>query len=155
MCSENKGGLKNLAVYIVFSRWSSVGEETTWGGRLFQTCIVQGKKKIGKGHFTGLVEYTSTDGTLVFVWWIGSATSARVPPLLYTLFCTLCVVSYYCDRQQGIPSRGGCHLANTAGVMPAIADIPCSTSLHHFHIFDIIRCMWAPNCRGIFQVRSD
>ena len=45
MCSENKGGLKNLAVYIVFSRWSSVGEETTWSGRLFQTGIVQGKRE--------------------------------------------------------------------------------------------------------------
>ena len=38
---------------------------------------------------TGSVEYTSTDGTLVFFWWIGSATSARDTPLLYALFCTL------------------------------------------------------------------
>ena len=46
-CSENKGELKNPAVYIVFNRRqkeSSVGEETTWSGRLFQTGIVKGKK---------------------------------------------------------------------------------------------------------------
>ena len=38
LCSENKGELKNPAVYIVFSRRrkeSSVREETTWSGRLF------------------------------------------------------------------------------------------------------------------------
>ena len=43
LCSENNGELKNLVVYIVFShrlRESSVGEETTWSGRLFQTGIV-------------------------------------------------------------------------------------------------------------------
>ena len=48
LCSENKGELKNPAVYIVFNRRrkeSSVGEETTWSGRLFQTDIVQGKKE--------------------------------------------------------------------------------------------------------------
>ena len=48
LCIENKGELKNLVVYIVFSRRrkeSSVGEETTWSGRLFQTGIVQGKKE--------------------------------------------------------------------------------------------------------------
>ena len=48
LCSENKGELKNPAVYIVLSRRqkeSSVVEETTWSGRLFQTGIVQGKKK--------------------------------------------------------------------------------------------------------------
>ena len=48
LCIENKGELKNPVVYIVFSRRrkeSSVGEETTWSGRLFQTGIVQGKKK--------------------------------------------------------------------------------------------------------------
>ena len=48
LCSENKGELKNPAVYIVFSRrqkGSSVGEETTWSGRLFQTGIVQGKNE--------------------------------------------------------------------------------------------------------------
>ena len=47
------------------------------------------------------------DGTLVFIWWIGSATSARDPPLLYALFCTLCAISYYYYAQQEIPSRGG------------------------------------------------
>ena len=48
LCSENKGELKTPMVYIVFSRRrkeSSVGEETTWSGRLFQTGIVQGKKE--------------------------------------------------------------------------------------------------------------
>ena len=48
LCSENKGKLKKPAVYKVFShrrKESSVGEETTWGGRLFQTGIVQGKKE--------------------------------------------------------------------------------------------------------------
>ena len=48
LCSENKGEFKNPTVYIVFSRRrkeSSVGEETTWSGRLFQTGIVQGKKE--------------------------------------------------------------------------------------------------------------
>ena len=48
LCIENKGELKNPVVYIVFSRRqkeSSVGEETTWSGRLFQTGIVQGKKE--------------------------------------------------------------------------------------------------------------
>ena len=48
LCSENKGEFKNPAVYIVFSRRrkeSSVGEETTWSGRLFQTGIVQGKEE--------------------------------------------------------------------------------------------------------------
>ena len=48
LCSENKGELKNPAVYIVFSRRrkeSSVGEKTTWSGRLFQTGIVKGKKE--------------------------------------------------------------------------------------------------------------
>ena len=43
-----KQKFKNPAVYIVFSRRrkeSSVGEETTWSGRLFQTGIVQGKKE--------------------------------------------------------------------------------------------------------------
>ena len=48
MGSENKGELKNPADYIVISRRrkeSSVGEETTWSGRLFQTGIVQGKKE--------------------------------------------------------------------------------------------------------------
>ena len=48
LCIKNKGELKNPVVYIVFSRRrkeSSVGEETTWSGRLFQTGIVQGKKE--------------------------------------------------------------------------------------------------------------
>ena len=48
LCSENKGEIKNLAVYMVFNRWrkeSIVGEETAWSGRLFQTGIVQGKKE--------------------------------------------------------------------------------------------------------------
>ena len=50
-------------------------EETTWSGRLFQTGTVQVKNDYlyCKGHLTGSVEYTSTDGTLVFVWWMGSA----------------------------------------------------------------------------------
>ena len=47
-CAVKTRELKNPAVYIVFSRRrkeSSVGEETTWSGRLFQTGIVQGKKE--------------------------------------------------------------------------------------------------------------
>ena len=58
-------------------------------------------------------------------------------------------------HSKGFPAKVANHLANTAGVMPAVADIPCSMSLHHLHFFDIIRCMWAPNRGGIFQVRSD
>ena len=38
-------------------------------------------------------------------------------------------------HSKGFPAEVANHLANTAGVMPAVADIPCSTSLHHLHFF--------------------
>ena len=80
--------------------------------------------------------------------WSGSLVQTGIvqdPPLLFALFCTLFADSYItATHSKGFPAN---HLANTAGVryqvMPAVADIPCSTSMYHLHFFSIIRCMWA------------
>ena len=56
---------------------------------------------------------------------------------------------------KGLSAEVANHLTNTASIVPAIAHIPCSTSPHHFHFFDVIGSMWASNCGGILQVGSD
>ena len=56
---------------------------------------------------------------------------------------------------EGLLAEMARHLTNTASIVPEIAHIPCSTSLYHFHFFDVIGCIWAPNRGGILQVGSD
>ena len=56
---------------------------------------------------------------------------------------------------EGLPAEVANHLINTASIVPAIAHIPCSTSLHHFHFFDVTGSMRALNRGGILQVGSD
>ena len=112
--------------------------------------------RICMSHWTGSMGYTSMDGTHGFVWWMASATSARHP-----LQMNMCnpvhhmwshVVATY---SEGLPAEVANHLTNTAGIVLAIAHIPCSFSLHHLHFFNVIGSMWAPNCGGILQVGSD
>ena len=105
--------------------------------------------RICMGHWTGSVEYTSTDGTHVFVWWMASATSASHPLQTYTCNPVHHIESHVIDTySKGLPAEVANHLTNTASIVPAIAHIPCSTSLHHFHFFDVIGSMRAPNHGG-------
>ena len=54
---------------------SRVGEETTWGGRLFQTGMVEGRNENLYGSLDVL------NGTHMFVWWMVSANPVRHSPL--------------------------------------------------------------------------
>ena len=59
---------------------------------------------------------------------------------------------------EGLPAEVANHITNTASIVPAIAHIgylAARTSLHHFHFFDVIGSMRAPNRGGILQVGSD
>ena len=62
--------------------------------------------------------------------------SAGSPIVVCTILYIVCRLIYY---SKGFPAEVANHLANTAGVryqvMPAVADIPCSTSMYHLHFF--------------------